>query len=158
MTTLMDSNLPLSATNKFTKTLKEMFLDSELACGLQHQHSKATAMLQELAEDSKTTLAQQMKDRPFTVSMDGSNDTESKLFPIVVQTVNRTSAVKSDILSVPQCEGPATGRNIFSLIADEFEKHKIPWDNCISLGCDNTNVMTGGKEGLFGYTEPPLDC
>ena len=30
-TTLMDSNLPLSAANKFTKTLKEMFPDSEIA-------------------------------------------------------------------------------------------------------------------------------
>ena len=126
VTTLMDSNLPLSVASIFTKTLKEMFPDSEITCGLQCQHSKATAMLQELAADSKTTLAQQMKGRTFTVSTDGSHDAEGKLFPIVVWTVNETSAVKSDILSVPQCEGPATGRSIFSLIADEFEKHKIP--------------------------------
>ena len=151
VTTLVDSNLPLSAADKFTKTLKEMFPDSEIARSLQCGRSKATAMLQELAADSKTTLAQRMKNRPFTVSTDGSNDAGSKLFPIVVRTVDETSAVRSDVLSVPQCEGPATGRNIFNLIADEFEKHKIPWDNCISLGCDNANVMTGGNEGLFGY-------
>ena len=31
VTTLMDSNLPLLAANKFTKTLREMFPDSEIA-------------------------------------------------------------------------------------------------------------------------------
>ena len=58
VTTLMDSNLPLSAADKLTKTLKEMFPDSEITRGLQRGCSKATAMLQELAADSKTTLAQ----------------------------------------------------------------------------------------------------
>ena len=58
VTTLMDSNLPLSAADKLTKTLKEMFPDSEITRGLQRGRSKATAMLQELAADSKTTLAQ----------------------------------------------------------------------------------------------------
>ena len=130
VTTLGDSNLPLSAADKLMQTLK-MFLDSEIAHGLQCGRSKATAMLQELAADSKMTLAQRMKNGPFTVSTDGSNDAGSKLFLIVVRTVDKTSAVRSDVLSVPQCEGPATGRNIFNLIADEFEKHKIPWDSCI---------------------------
>ena len=47
MTNLMDSNLPLSAANKFTKTPKKVFPDSEIACSLQRQHSMATATLQE---------------------------------------------------------------------------------------------------------------
>ena len=151
VSTLADNNLPLSAADTFTKTLKVMFPDSEIARGLQCGRSKATAMLKELAEDNKTTLAQTMQDRPFTVSTDGSNDAGNKLFPIVVRTVDETSVVKSSVLSVPVCEGSATGRNIFRLIEDEFRKRNIPWENCLSLGCDNANVMTGGKEGLFGY-------
>ena len=48
-------------------------------------------------------------------------------------------------------KAPATGENIFRLLDDEFEKNGVSWLNCISLGCDNANVMTGAKKGVFAF-------
>ena len=48
-------------------------------------------------------------------------------------------------------KAPATGENIFRLLDDEFEKNGVSWLNCISLGCDNANVMAGAKKGVFSF-------
>ena len=45
----------------------------------------------------------------------------------------------------------SSGENIFKLIADEMENAEIPWENCLSLGCDNAAVMVGKNKGVFGY-------
>ena len=94
----------------------------------------------------RSSLVHRMREGPFTISTDGSNDTGSKLFPLVVRVVDDSSStVNLEVLAVTSCEGPATGRNIFSLIADVFERQSI------SLGVDSANVMTGCNEGLYGY-------
>ena len=35
-----------------------------------------------------------------------------------------------------------------------FERNGVSWLNCISLGCDNANVMTGAKNGVLHFTKP----
>ena len=42
-----------------------------------------------------------------------------------------------------------TGRNIFELMDKELKARDIPWENCLSLGCDNASVMTGHKKGII---------
>ena len=58
--------------------------------------------------------------------------------------------VTSNLLSIPACEGSATGERIFDLIEAEFKAHIIPWTNCISLGSDNAPVMVGKNKGVCG--------
>ena len=62
-----------------------------------------------------------------------------------------TLEVRSDVLSVPVCRGSATGDAIFKLIDEEFEKYRVPWENCLALGCDNANVVTGKEKGVFAF-------
>ena len=62
-----------------------------------------------------------------------------------------TSDVQSDVLAIPVCKGSATGENIFHLLDDEFASNGVPWENCLALGCDNANVMTGSKKGVFAF-------
>ena len=58
-----------------------------------------------------------MKNGPFTISTDGSQDAQEKLFPLVVRTVDQeTGQVHSELLSVPALSDRATSENIFKLI------------------------------------------
>ena len=145
-------NLPLASLDNFSKAFKLMFKEDKVAKQFQCGRSKGTAIVKEIAAKSTMSLALRMKSSPFTISTDGSNDLGScKLFPIVVRTVNPDlQLVTSDLLSVPVCEGPATGENIVQLLDAEFSVHKIPWTNCISLGADNAPVMSGKDKGVYG--------
>lgn len=149
----LEHNIPLAAMDKLTKVVKKSFPDSEIARTFQCGRSKSTALVKEISADAASGLIETMKKSPFTISTDGSNDIGSlKLFPIVVRTVNpETREVRSDVLSVPTLEGPATGENIFRLIEKELVTHNIPWSNCLALGCDNANVMVGRKKGVYAY-------
>ncbi|KAK0050591.1 hypothetical protein Bpfe_019928 [Biomphalaria pfeifferi] len=145
-------NLPLATLDKFTKAFKLMFKD-DIAKDFQCGRSKGTAIVKEIAAKTTLSLAERMKMYPFTISTDGSNDCGScKLFPIVVRTVDpNTKLVNSDLLSIPVCEGSATGENIFNLLHAEISAHKIPWTNCLSFGADNAPVMVGKDKGVLGY-------
>jgi len=45
------------------------------------------------------------------------------------------------------------GENIFQLIKAKLRSSHIPWDNCLSLGCDNTNVMMGRQKGVYAFVK-----
>ena len=149
---LAEMNIPMNTADTFTRAVKVMFPDSEIARKFQCGRSKATALVKELSHTAREDLLTSMQMMPFTVSTDGSNDdgTGNKQFPIVVRTFDQHD-VRSDVLAVPVCKGSATGENIFRLLDDEFERNGVSWLNCISLGCDNANVMTGARKGVFAF-------
>lgn len=123
-------------------------LFSEMQCA----RNKSTAIIKEMSEIKKEDLITRMKHGPYTISTDGSNDTQSKQYPIVVRSFNQKSGqVNSELLSVPICDGAATGENIFNLVDKELNNNKIPWSNCLALGCDNANVMVGENKGVYGF-------
>lgn len=77
--------------------------------------NKSTVLVKELAHKISHTLAERMKSGPFTLSTDGSNDEKSKQFPVVIRTLDtKSGSVNSELLSVPICEGSASG-NIHTL-------------------------------------------
>jgi hypothetical protein len=45
----------------------------------------------------------------------------------------------------------APGENIFNTINEEVKKHGLSWDQCIAMGADNANVMSGTKKGVISY-------
>lgn len=36
---------------------------------------------------------------------------------------------------------------------DELHQRNIQWSNCLALGCDNANVMTGHNKGVFAFVK-----
>ena len=34
-----------------------------------------------------------------------------------------------------------------------MSSRKVPWTNCLAIGCDNANVMTGHKKGVFAFVK-----
>ena len=107
---LVHHNLPFTAADTFTKAVKRMFPDSQIAKELQCGRKKATGLVKELAHMRQIDIVTRMKNQVFTVSTDGSNDDKSKQFPIVVRTFDTsTGFMNSEVLSNTICEGSATG-------------------------------------------------
>lgn len=106
-----DMNLPIASLDKLNKALPSLFPDSKIAKQLQCGRSKGTAILKEISRKTTISIADRLKTQPFTVSTDGSNDAgTSKLFPLVVRTYDPEDlTVRSEVLSLPKCEGSATG-------------------------------------------------
>lgn len=151
---IVDMNLPISSADSFSKTYKVMFPDSVIAKKFSCARTKTSAVLDHMAKVTHQSLKDRLKNQPFTISTDGSNDSKSKLYPVVVRTFDEVAGeVRSDLLSVPECKDSATGENIFKLLDAELQSNNIPWTNCLSLGCDNANVMTGMKKGVFAFVK-----
>ena len=83
---LVHHNLPFTAADTFTKAVKRMFPDSQIAKELQCGRKKATGLVNGVpaVEMRQIDIVTRMKSQVFTVSTDGSNDDRSKQFPIVV--------------------------------------------------------------------------
>ena len=132
---VVDLNLPVSSMDRINKVVKKAFPDSEIAKNFQCARSKCTAIVKEQAAKTALSIGERISKQPFTISTDGSNDAGSnKLFPLIIRSVDPVSLeVHSEILSIPVCEGSATGENIFNLIESELKVHNIPWKNCLQF-------------------------
>ena len=79
-----------------------------MKCG----RNKATEVVKVMAKETSSSITSRMKRLPFTISTDGSNDAGSKQYPLVIRCVNEvTGLVSSELLSVPVCDGSATGKS-----------------------------------------------
>lgn len=148
---LLEHNLPLSVADHAAPLFKKMFPDSEIAKKYSCARTKTTAIVKEMAFDFKNSVIESLKTSPFSISTDGSNSSNAKLYPIVVNFFNKkVNKVECALLSVPNLVGDATGVNIAQLLIAELEKSQIPLSNCLALGADNAPVMMGLKAGVAG--------
>ena len=107
----------------------------------------------------KEELTIRMQSSPFSISIDGSSDSDSKQYPLVVPSFDQESGtVNSELLSIAICDGFATGINIFNLIDNAFKERSIPWKNCIAIGSDNAGVMTGKENGVIAHVRKLQPC
>ncbi len=72
----MQNNIPLAFTDHLSPLLKDIFPDSEIARGYAAASTKTTCLVNgSLAPHFKLALVNAMKIQPFSVAVDGSNDT-----------------------------------------------------------------------------------
>ena len=126
MDLLAERNMCINSSDVFSKAFPKMFPNSEIAQAFSCARTKATAIVKDLAKKHQGGLLQRMWNGPFSMATDGSNDSNSKLYPIVVHTVNpETLTVDAEVVSVPVLEESGTGRLFFPLIptiyTDKFE-------------------------------------
>lgn len=145
-------NLSMNSATTLTEAFKVMFHDSQIAQNFHCGRTKATAIVKDLASKHKKLLVERMRNGPFSLSTDGSNDSNSKLYPIVVRTVNpETLKVEAEVVSLPVLEESSTGENIFKLLDQLLKTSDISWSNCVAFGCDNASVMVGVHKGVFSF-------
>ncbi|KAL8561910.1 hypothetical protein ACOMHN_046700 [Nucella lapillus] len=151
-----EGNMSMSLAERFVPLMKRMFPDSKIAEGMQFGRTKATVMLKEMSALAMEELAGEMKARPFSIATDGSNEGEKKQFPLVIRSFSKgddgsLEPVTTQLLALRDCEGSATGKNIFELVDAELQAQGVSWDNCIAFGSDNAPVMTGQNKGVFAF-------
>ena len=149
-----EGNVSMSLAERFVPLMKRMFPDSRIADGMQVGCTKATVMLKEMSALAMKELAGQMKARPFSIAIDGSNEGEKKQFPLVIRSFSKADdgnlePVTTQLLALRNCEGSATGKKIFEVVDTELQTQGVSWDNCIAFGSDNAPVMTDQNKGVL---------
>ena len=127
---LIDNNLPIAVSDKFNKLVSSLFPDSDIAekyqCG-----RKATAIANALASDCMDKLVDSLKENVFSLSTDGSNKSDMKLYPIVIQHYDKSeSMIKAKLLCLLELKSDSTAQNIKDLIVMQLDKFNIPYSNC----------------------------
>ena len=94
-----------------------------------------------------------MQHGPYTLSVDGSNDTGlNKMNPLSVRIFD-ISRGKVDTSFLDMCTtcavAAATAEAIFGKRNEVLESHKIPWSNCVGVGVDNTSVNIGRRNSIM---------
>ncbi|KAL8599767.1 hypothetical protein ACOMHN_040477 [Nucella lapillus] len=148
---LVEHNLPISASDHAGPLFRAMFPKSEIAQRYGCARTKTTSLLQTCSSTHQDALTEQMKNGPFIIGTDGSQEGTEKFYPIVVRTLTPAGTITTELLANPTCDESATGENIFGLLDRCLGRYDIPWKNCVALMCDNANVMTGRNKGVISY-------
>ena len=97
-----------------------------------------------------------MKQFPFSLLVDGSNDTglenlnplTVKIFDVKRSQVVYNISVRHVYYTGHEC---GTASAIFSKIDFILDKHNIPWRNCVGFGVDNTIVNVGKHHSIMTH-------
>lgn len=94
-----------------------------------------------------------MKVDPFSLLVDGSNDTGlEKLNPLTVRIFDSaTNKVTTQLLDMCTTTGRncGTASEIYSKINSVLNQLNIPWSNCVGFGVDNTSVNVGLRHSIM---------
>lgn len=155
---MVEHNVPFAVADHLSPLLRDIFHDSQIAKQYASARTKTTCMLNlAIAPHFQAALVEEMKANPFSLLVDGSNDTGlEKLNPLTVRIfdINRRQVVTHllDMCTTSGC-GCGTSDAIFGKIDSVLEKHHIPWHNCIGFGVDNTSVNVGLRHSIMTHVK-----
>lgn len=147
------SNVPLSIHDRLSPTIRKVFPDSKIASQYHSASTKATCMLNEaVAPALLSDLISMMKIHPFSLCVDGSNDSDlEQMHPITIRIfdthTNKIVTRFSDMCT--STSGTAAG--IFSVVDGKLQQllqTLNPWNLCTSVGVDNTSVNIGSRDSI----------
>jgi len=144
---LVEHNLPLACSDHAGKLFRKMFPDSAVAAKYGSARTKTACIVESLADFDAKRIVCAMKNGPFAMATDGSNDIGAvKLYPICVRYFDaQLGKVMCMMQSLQECTEASTGDNIFRIL------HNILWQNCIGFAADNASVMSGKNKGVASF-------
>ena len=91
-----------------------------------------------------------MKILSYSLATDGSNDNGlTKMNPITVRMFDvNLGKVITRFLDMALSTG-GTAEEVFAAIDGCMSSYQIPWENCVAVGVDNTNVNVGKKNSIM---------
>ena len=118
------------------------------SCG----RTKTDAIVNCLGDHFFEKLKSDMQGMPYTLMVDGSNDTSlSKMFPITVRVFvvnfNRVMTKLFDMNLIDRTD-VSTAEAVFQRVDNQLNNHDISWDYCLAIGLDNTNVNIGDHNSI----------
>ena len=147
------SNVPLAVHDRLSPTIRKVFPDSKIASKYHSASTKATCMLNEaVAPTLLHSLLELMKVHPFSLSVDGSNDSGlEKMNPVTIRLFDpaQNSIVTRFLDMCTSTSGTAEG--IFTVIDNKMKEllqSSTPWALCTSVSVDNTAVNIGVRDSL----------
>ena len=146
-------NIPFAFHDHLSPAIRTLFPDSKIASKYHSASTKVMCMLNlAIAPELKKDLIDNMKVHPFSVSVDGSNDTAlEKMNPMAIRIydVNRGRIVTQFL---DMCTSrSATAEAIYTVMDDTLSnllECTNPWAMCTSVGVDNTSVNIGTRNSL----------
>ena len=107
---LVEHNVPIAVTDHVGPLFKMMFPDSEIAKKYGSARTKTSAIIKDLADSNATEIAQSLESTAFGLATDGTNDTDSKLYPVVVRYFDsKRGEIVCHMLYLPNLLGNSTG-------------------------------------------------
>ena len=148
---IAEHNIPLAVADHLGPLFKDIFPDSKIAKNYACGKTKSTCILnQAIKPDLQSSLLEHIKNNYFSISTDGSNDQGlSKMNPVTVRLfdINQHKVVTQFLDMCLSTSSTADG--IFTSIDNVFVQNELSWNNCISLGVDNTSVNIGKHHSLI---------
>lgn len=150
---LAQHNIPLSLADHLSPLIRNVF-DGVVAKGYACAKTKTSCILNgAVAPVFKTQLVSVMQEMPYSLCVDGSNDSGlEKINPLTVRTFDENhSKVIMRFLDMCITTGKeaASAEVIFDKINNVLQIHNIPWVNCIGVGVDNTSVNIGRHNSIM---------
>ena len=127
-TTMVKHNVPLAFADHLSPLLKDLFADSEIAKAYSSAKTKATCILNgALWPFYLEELTAEMKLGPFSLSIDGSNDTgREKMNPMTVHVFSNSGVERKFLdMCTTSGQGAGTAEVIFNKIDSVLLKHEI---------------------------------
>nr|XP_042901375.1 phosphoglucosamine mutase-like [Parasteatoda tepidariorum] len=119
-----------------------MFPDSDIAKNYNCGRTKSSAIANEMANELQKSIMDQLKNAAFSIAIDGTNDSDSKLHPLVVTFFDELiQKIQSCVLAFTIIRDGCTGVNIANGVLDKLRTLGIPFQKCVSFGAGNAPVM-----------------
>ena len=89
-----------------------------------------------------------MQTRSYSLGIHGSNNTGlQKMNPLTVR-IFTNDGILTQLLDMCMTRG-ASAADIFSKMDETLQQNAIPWENCVSVGLDNTSVNLGRRNSIM---------
>ena len=151
---LAEHNVPIAVMDHMSPMLRDIFPDSAIAKRFSCARTKATCIINDaLCPHFETELVDQMKTNPFSLAIDGSNDTDlQKMNPVTVRIFDeKQMKVATKFLEMCLTTGVqgAPAEAIFSALNVALTSRSLLWENCVGLSVDNASVNMGKHNSLL---------
>lgn len=149
-TVLAHHDIPIAVTDHLSPLFKDIFPDSSIAKLYSCAQSKTTCILNgALAVDLQKSLVDHMKNEPFSLATDGSNDSGlQKMNPLTVHIYDADRGrVMTQLLDMCLTMG-STAEAIYTKINEALMKFGVDWNKCVAFGIDNTSVNIGKRNSI----------
>ena len=148
---LVDHNIPFRVLDHLSDVLSKAFPDSLIARDFACKRTKSACLAYNiLGQELKTELINDIaKAKHFSVIIDESTDrstTKSLAVVIKYYSTKQENVVTRLLNLVPVLKGRA--EDLFAVLRNEIEKHKLSLTDLIGFSADTTNVMFGCSNSI----------
>ena len=127
---LVQHNIPLSVSDELTPLFRDIFSDSEIAKQYSSRRTKTACVINgATAPFYQRNLIHVMKNKPFSLAVDGSSDSDvKKMNPLTVKIFDTSRGVVSTQFLDMCMLSVSTAEAIFDEVDGVLLKHGISWD------------------------------